>query len=170
MSDDELYSKEVVLANGARLPRVDVIPRLYLLDVLAHGIGRERELLRALRDSCLTGNPVSPDAQRELAERGVLVGDGTVDPTTRQVVLAAVRGEDDGLFVVTPYTSAWDRTVSDLILSRQKVRALVPPDVAELLIASRDTGEANTVRELRKWVSVVGRPDNRPGGAPPSPN
>jgi hypothetical protein len=170
ISDEGLFSTEVLLANGARLPRADVVPRLYLLERLSHETGRGRELLGVLRKSSLTGDAVPHGTQHELSERGVLMENGTVDPATRQVVLAAVRGEGDGLFVVTPYTSSWDRTFSDLILSRQKVRATMPPDVAELLIASRDTGEANTVRELRKWVNVVGHPENGPGSAPPSPN
>jgi hypothetical protein len=170
MSQEELFSKEVLLANGAWLPRADVIPRLYLLERLSHETGRGRILLTVLRESSLTGNAVPHDMQDELSKRGVLMEDGTVDPATRQVVLAAVRGEGDGLFIVTPYTSSWDRTFSDLILSRQKVRAAMPPEVAELLIGSRDVGEANTVRELRKWVTTVGRTESGPGGAPPSPN
>lgn len=167
MSENEIYSKKVCLANGSFLSIADVVPRLGLLERLANDSEHGRRLLSSLRAGALSQEPIPEPYRQELEQMGLLAKNGVVDLLTSQVVLASVRGADTALYIDSPFTNSWDRTVADLIISRRKVRAVLPSEQAELLIASYDEGEANTEQSLRQWVSIVRRQGHGPGNTPP---
>src|SRR5438874_1755212 len=119
MTDGGVWqNREVLLASGARAPLLEVVSALMLIDSFLAGSPQERGLVAALRKGCLTDRPLPEPIARPLIEAGAVRDDRTVDPVVRQVVLTSVRGEGDGLTVVSPYTDPLDRAVSDLLISR----------------------------------------------------
>ena len=165
MIGSRLRDKIVLLGTGARSPLFEVASALSLLDVMLAGRPEERECVFALRTTCLTGATLPERIAGPLIEDGVLRSDGTVDPVVREVVLAALRGEGEGLFVVSPFTDPLDRAVSDLIISQMKVEALLPPEQLAELFPTPPSEPGTWGRRMKKNGTDTGT-----GTPPPSRN
>jgi hypothetical protein len=103
-----------------------------MLQPLAPGEGRV--VVHSLREVCLGLHPTVPvQVQKRLIDEGFMMEDGTVVPEIKKIVLASVRGEESGLFLVSPFVSHLDRTLCDLLISQENVREYFPEDQAQLL-------------------------------------
>lgn len=163
---DQLYQKTVRLSTGEAVDLGLASAYLDLLDGLAHGDAGGRDALVRLRRVCLGGD-IAPEDVPPLRENQLLLADGTVDPQLRAVVLAAVRGQGGGFHLESPFTEAWDRTVSDLFRARDRVRfELGNERAAELLNEPDYGGVHNTVEGLRSWADYVRKRAVRRPGVP----
>ena len=170
----DLHHHSVLLATGVQA-LLTVTGTLFLLDRMLASKPADRALVVQLRKACLTNKPVEPEDAAAFAHYGFAEDDGTFDPIVREVVRAAIRGEDTDLHLVSPFVNAWDRALSDLVISREKVRVELPPEQAESLITGsiEPVGPANTPRPKpgESWLSYVLK--RRPPGSempPPSAN
>lgn len=170
----DLEKHSVLLATGIQAPLLGVTGALFLLDRLLASTPDNRKLVGQLRQACLTAQPVSPELAATFAYYGFGDADGTIDPVVQQVVLAAVRGEDIDLHIVSPYVNAWDRALSDLVISREKIRGKLPTEQAETLIAGSLGLSTSSDTPLPKpgesWLSYVLKKHQGPGFPPPSAN
>jgi len=163
MTDNEISNQIVVLCTGARVPLLSVAAILMSLETLNTGTPSERAALVALRKTSLKDQSITPDASSDLlVEAGLIDADYSIPEAVRQVVLASIRGEADGIYLGSPYTDLLDRAISDLIISLAKVGAVLPPEqLATILRTSKVEGES--------WVQKAKR-GNGDGCAVPQPS
>lgn len=156
MAGEDLFAKEVILSNGEIVPRSTATQVLLVLDgLLSSAVPGDRHLVFCLREACLGREWPEHTDKARLQGLGHLEANGSVNADVKAVVLAAIRGEGSSLSIVSPFTTRWDRILSDLARSRYLVRLRLPEDTAELLIASDDLGQAGTIEELRQWANKV---------------
>ena len=150
-----LFRKSVVLSNGARHPIGLVAAHVGLLESYADGDARDRDVLDALRRTCL-GLPISGEARHALQSEKLLDGRGEPPPALKDVVLSSVRGDGKALHVLPPFTDPWDRTIANLFLARAAVRSQLSPENAELLLNEPGFGgDHDTPEQIRKWTDYV---------------
>lgn len=159
----EWREREVVLANGARVPLFAAAAAVALFEGLLAGDQQERGLAFVLRNCCLSGHPVPEPFAGPLIEMGAVGEDRGVDPTLRQVVLSAVRGERHALAVANPFTDPRDRAVAELLVARAKLEQLLSPDECSELFAATLAGPGSWARRFPKANGGTDLP-------PPSPN
>lgn len=159
----DLRTEEVVLANGGRALLNEVAGTLILIDHLLDSNSEDRDLVLDLRAACLSGKPVASPSAVGLAKFSVLDDDGTVVPVVRDVVLAAVRGEGRALFTVSPFTTTADRVVADLVASRLKALAILPPDQLEVI-------DPKVSVSTDPWADRIRKGKDGGLGSAPSPN
>lgn len=170
MDQSILESRSVTLSTGGQVPFLQGVAVAYLVEQLLNGQSANRTLLAQLRTACLTDAPV-PEADREPLRDLHLVGpDGRADAVVREVVRASVHGEANGLFFVSPYTDPWDRALSDLIISREKIRGALPPGEAEALIRGAEPQNSQDPSEPGSWLNFVLRRRAEPGSGLPPPS
>lgn len=163
---------EVQLSTGVRAPLVIVAGTIFLLERLLDGPPRDRELVVQLRKACLTDGRFSAEFQQEMTDNGLASADGTVEPVVREVVRAAIRGEGNDLHLASPFTTAWDRAVSNLLISLDSVRAILPAEQANALIQAstnpmRHQTEPGTSDRPRSWLDYVKKRYHPDTGLPP---
>jgi hypothetical protein len=118
MSDaDDVYTQEVTLAAGGRFSRLQVAEEYKFLSSFLEYSDSEWNLLYYLRQLVL-GNEIEEDQKHALINENILEPDGTVRPITESVVVSALRGMDRNLYFDSPYATAHDRTLGDLITAR----------------------------------------------------
>lgn len=163
----DLETHSALLSTGVRLPLPRVAACLRLLDRLLSGSAEDRALVVEFRRACLSGESAPRGSWAALNRYGFAYPDGEIEPAAREVVLAAVRGEGSNLYLMSPYVSFWDKTLSDFYISRRAIRAALSEEEAERLIAGgRDTTVADGPGG--SWLDYVSR--LRPsGGTPPPP-
>lgn len=183
MSDSPLLSlnRPTVLASGARCPFLAVSGALGLLESLL-AEADTRPLVGDLRRLCL-GEDVPAERLEPLRREGLIGTDGAVKAPLKEVVLAALRGEGEGLHVVSPFTTAWDRTLHQFLDARDGIRSTLPPAEADRLIredllaefflrrteqpANQDAGAAERAGP-RRWTEWLTQRDF-PGPTDPQP-
>lgn len=164
---DELHQKTVRLSTGQSIDLGLASAYLNLLEGLAQGDEQERTALFRLRQVCLGDELTATDIPL-LREGQLLLPDGTVDPQLRALVLAAVRGQGNALYLDSPFTDPWDRTVSDLFRVRDRVRFELGNERAAVLLNQSDFGGVyNTVDGIRRWAEHVRA--SKLGTSPPRP-
>ena len=169
---DPLFRKTIVLSNGAKAPLAETVLHLASLQALADTQGRDRQVLYALRESCL-GRPIAPSERKLLEEEKLVDAAGAVNPSLKDVVLASVRGEGKALFLASPYTDAWDRIMGNFLLGRAAIRDQFSERDADLFINEPGFGgEHDTPESIRKWADLVrkGRGKGPTGGIEPGSN
>lgn len=98
---------------------------------------QSRHLIYHLRQMCL-GHNVDEHVKKELQESGLLEKNGMLHPVMKAVVLASVRGEDHALYVVSPFTNRWDRTLADYLQIRDDIRANLSKQEADEILFEKD--------------------------------
>jgi hypothetical protein len=132
MLDLTQYTRTILLSSGARHPLGAVSACLGLLDSYLRD-AESRQCVADLRLLCL-GEPLPEDRRAELVRHSLLEADLTVSPVMKDVVLSAIRGEDQGIFLVSPFTSSWDRTMHNLSEAQGRIRSELPRREAETLL------------------------------------
>jgi hypothetical protein len=185
MNKKELFSREVQLSNGTRLPASAasiLYAQLQGLHANSHQMPQWGKLLFHLREAALEHGPVPQELVPVGMRLRLLEPNGKLASYVKEMVLASVHGVGGGLFVLSPYTSRVDRTIAELAYARHSVRTCFPPEVAELLLRSDDWGDANTVTALQElereatkdgegpqWASAA-RHRRQRFGLPPPPS
>lgn len=167
----------VLLATGVTVPRIHAAAILFLLGKILAGSPEDRSLVICLRGACVTDESIPAKELATLVDCGLAEPDGTISPTVRDVVRAAIRGERSDLHLVSPYVTEWDRVLCDLINSRETVRAALPTERAESLIAGTIEGilgilsDEPPARPQQSWVdNLLKRRPPGSGFSPPSRN
>jgi len=124
MSED-LTDRKVILANGDSVPLRAASLNYGRLQAAIEIADGEWEPLHLLRRVCL-GEDLDREQRVDLVRQRLLTEDGSVDPCMKSVVLSSVRGQDHQLFLDCPFTSAFDRALSEYLNSRDYVRAHAP--------------------------------------------
>lgn len=123
-------NRMAVLANGGVVPLEAAAATYALLKSHLQSNDAEWDVLYYLRELCL-GRPIDNHQRFTLLKSGLLESDGELHPAVRDVVLSAVRGEDQMLHLESPFTSADDRAIAELINATTYVKIHVPPNEAE---------------------------------------
>lgn len=138
MTDVEFRSphlkRDIVLANGASVPLIRAAANFGILreSLAPHKEGWSSVAL--LRKVCFD-QPIEDEQRQSLQSQGFLNHDGEVDPVMREVVLASLRGTEKQLYLDSPFTEDWDRTLADLLNAREEIRVhLSPHEASELLM------------------------------------
>jgi hypothetical protein len=161
MSDGDISNRVAVLTTGARVLLQSVAVILMSLETLNAGTPEERVALLALRKACLADKSTIPtSASTLLRGAGLIEGDQLIPPAVRQVVLAAVQGEGDGIHIASPYTDLLDRAISDLTTSLAKVEAVLPLEQLATLLQDMPGG-------VESWVQRIKRANGSGTGFPP---
>ena len=165
----DLQTRTTLLCTGVSRPLLDVSATLALLDAMLAGSADDRATVTALRDACVSARPLPADLLATFVRCGFATPDGALDPTTVDVVRAAVRGEAADLHLSSPYVRRWDRVLSELLNSRESVRAALPADQAERLIAETLPEETVLTNPAKRWLDYVYK-RRPPSGGPFSPS
>ena len=157
------WERHIRLANGSVWPLEQVSACFGLLEAL-QADAATRAQVYDLRQACF-GLDLAPERQAALARTSAVATDGAVSAVMKDVVLSSVRGEGTGVYLASPFTDTWDRSLHELRAATDRVRGRLPADEARRLIeddplqrgldALRDTPD--------RWRDLVRRP------APPSP-
>jgi hypothetical protein len=87
-------------------------------------------------------------------------------PTTRhcEMVLATVRGTEDALFLVSPFTSAKDQAWADFIGGLDALRVEYERPTCEQVIADAVRSPMTNVGDVIRWADGNSRRDGPSGG------
>jgi len=170
MESGSLLEREVLLATGEKWPLLPVALNLLFIESLLSPrdkAGRESnyEHLLALRKASLEDSLVAEKYVAKLSEHGMIQPDRHVNPITKSVVRAALRGEIENMYLVSPYVWLADRIMSNVIVSSTQAQGFLSSEqVAELLGPADDTAG--------EWSRRVKRPPGQGSGRfpPDSPN
>lgn len=122
----ELFLREMTLSNEDRVSLPLAASTLLMLDsFLSSAEPARRVAVFHLRETCLGRGDVSAGLKELLVGARLMNDKGKIDPQVRAVVLSAVRGDGHALTLVSPYTTHWDRTISDLITGGSLMFGLV---------------------------------------------
>jgi hypothetical protein len=126
--------RDIVLANGASVPLIRAAANF---GILRESLAPDHEgwsSAALLRKVCFD-QPIEEEQRQTLQTQGLLNQEGEVDPVMREVVLASLRGTGKQLYLDSPFTEDWDRTLADLLNAREEIRThLNPHQASELLM------------------------------------
>ena len=125
--------QEVTLSSGAKMPfwaAQTSFARVCSLQQV------HPELLQALHDFCLgqLDDDVRDDAITALRLDNLIDSESQINPHLRNVVLAAVHGHGNGLQIVSPFVTAVDQALHNLIDAQVILRSHFPQETADQLI------------------------------------
>ncbi len=163
----DYLDRPVLLSTGTRWPIGAVAGCLGLLGSFLEE-PETRPLVTNLRQLCF-GLEIAPERLSELSQAGLLRVNGTLDPLMRDVVLAAVRGTGNNLYLDPPFTEPLDRTIAELVLARDHIQASLPREMAEVVLGYDPLHEgAEQIQRSGRWADRL--TDRNPaGGTPPLP-
>ena len=142
---------EVRLASGAKMPLIEAVNALAEMENLLCAGGEAKKALTALRQFCLEGAVIPSPALALLSDHGIVEPDGSLFPSTREVILAALRGEGENLYLVPPYVDPRDRVMSDLIIaSGRAIGFLSNEQMSQLLMFSPKDGLGPWTRQVKE--------------------
>jgi hypothetical protein len=126
-------NRDILLSSGAQCRLAGVAACLGILASSLEDSANARELVADLRKVCL-GREI-PDEQRDaLWEAGLLMANNEAfNEEMKKVVLAAVRGEDRALYLVSPFVDKWDRVLSEALNAHNSIRCYLPRNEAAQL-------------------------------------
>lgn len=130
---DTFLERTTQLANGDTVPLLPAARAFALLQDHLENPDAEWDAVPVLRQACL-GRAVEPEKLRTLVEQKLAAPDGTVEPTMKAVVLAAVRGTGRVLHLESPFVDQADRMIAEFVAARDRLELeLSSADFASLL-------------------------------------
>jgi len=160
------WLRDILLSSGDRHPLMAVAGCLGLLaSHLEDKNPESRRLVYDLRQLCL-GFDISKEQREKLREHDLVTADGSLEPVMKDAVLAAVRGEGHGLYLVSPFTEVLDRSLVQFLDAKDRIESFLPREEAERLLASDPLAALPTA--LKLWASRAatgGHPPSSPGSA-----